>query len=1632
MSELIYNWLNNEVGMYPHITDFKEDFYNGYKFGNLLFKLCLISLDEFLQNYFDANDYFSRITNYNNLMKHLKNSCGLELTPNMIQPIFEKQLTAAMNLIYKIRVAVNKKKINFDQIRTFDIYADFEEIKKRFEDMASFNIEAITGKEDEKANEIILFNKNDSQKKIKKITFYDQLNKKTKNKTSELDNNNNENNDEELFKLTKSEKLNPIRTKNHFRLQKYNNHKRDINYMLNTNIDLENKEELKERFDANLFKENLHIIGFNINSEKLKFLNGSLNVDMTQDTIMKKVREQLKERIVLKKQKDLSIQNLEKSNIENPSSSSTSRKNTYQNFFNKEFTLFKLNNKKDIVNNSCTNRRFNYDYNQRENAKHKDLEKRINLFKTLMSKNNEKNKKLNKSKILFQINTPEKTFEKMSYFTELNKTDLKKSIIKAEIRKNNIIHDYPLIKKIVYQIIDYTYEGYIYQQENKKDLIDLIEYKDWNHRFVKGKPIKEPILDKEGYEMKKLYSVIGNKEKVIWTIENEREVLDYINYAGEWDDRFIIPIHERGKSIEFKDIYHNLSDDFEPTYSQIEDVIMPKLPVRNYKFSNLIMNVLEYKFPNKKRNLDIKGKWDYIPIKIAFIGFPLAGKKTQADIIYNKFNGIKIISVYDIINNKVKEWNEINEPIENHPKFKTLKENQINEMKEEQNKKIEDFKLNNSIIIEYLEDENENKIPSDELLFKYLVEKIENEFPIKTESEVNKELIERQKKLKELTEKLQTLKKENEESNKPNIKDEQNLEKEIETISNETYKGFILVDYPKNINQCILLEKYLTNYIDPSSIPKPLKEVELDLLSNILDIKYKPKEDNSIRKGGLDFIINLNVNEDIINERYNNCKYDPVTGKIYNENEINNNGKINIDKKIYDRLESEIPEFKGEKFNNLKKEYNDNLNKIERFYSKFGFVFEKNDSGKEKKENIYLFQKIDNTENKEEISNYINENLLKTIHIENDKREKKIFIEIENDDENEEKEKIHIEKLKFHLSTLKKEKEKEKEMFLIVDSSEYIYREIINFNDRYRNYLKQFIFFIDKQYDDLCKRFNLLQRRFEQFLGIPTDKRKLIKVFINKYNSFRKKYPHISNTEVVVNEFKNDIEDLNNKLWLYVRQKETECIIELNEIFASKYFENEMKKFYFQILDIFKIEAEKFIISLNIIFKIFGKKPEDENLNDNDIYNKNSNENKFNSEIIFEKIPQCLKHETLEFYSKNIKKIFLNCIKLILDQEEEIKNLEKHIKATTSNLNESMITKHRKKGDLALSTHSKFQMEESTEEKVKKMIRKEKLKFKYRILVLKYYSLSYLERLQYTSDRVHNNMDSWIIVSVRLQNIAMQNVKETLLKHIENVKEIPNDLFDNFHMDQFSTSYEIYHQINYEHILGSKKRESRFLLDFNYDVVSLHNHYNDLKKFNVENNVIPFNVFKEMFIKEIWFGRENFDKKNFIDCISQPLKFLSYKKVMNFIDKFKFNYDNEEKDKFNLEKEYKEIIEKEKVFEEYVNYGGIFSVLSIVGSKVLDNEIYEKINSDFNEKIIRGHFIKKDDFLNYKFWFEDDDYLKDKIENVKLFLFDIWKDEKEELFNLKEFLYSIGIEKLEGKLLKDRIIRIDYYNFAFY
>ena len=133
------------------------------------------------------------------------------------------------------------------------------------------------------------------------------------------------------------------------------------------------------------------------------------------------------------------------------------------------------------------------------------------------------------------------------------------------------------------------------------------------------------------------------------------------------------------------------------------------------------------------------------------------------------------------------------------------------------------------------------------MLLNLLIDNIEKDFPIKSEEEHIEEIVKKQSTLTELNKKLEELIEENENSKKPNLKEEQNIKNEIENIKKDSFKGFIITDFPKNLNQCVLLENYLTGYIDP--MPKAKKDFVLDSLANILDIQYKPKTSNSILKG---------------------------------------------------------------------------------------------------------------------------------------------------------------------------------------------------------------------------------------------------------------------------------------------------------------------------------------------------------------------------------------------------------------------------------------------------------------------------------------------------------------------------------------------------------------------------------------------------------------------------------------------------------------------------------------------------------------------------------------------------------------------------------------------------------------
>lgn len=85
------SWINDEVQLSKRITNFEEDFHNGYLFGELLLKYSQqLNFNEFIDKYININvrdDKASRISNFSLLydtFKTLKVSFDSNIAMNII------------------------------------------------------------------------------------------------------------------------------------------------------------------------------------------------------------------------------------------------------------------------------------------------------------------------------------------------------------------------------------------------------------------------------------------------------------------------------------------------------------------------------------------------------------------------------------------------------------------------------------------------------------------------------------------------------------------------------------------------------------------------------------------------------------------------------------------------------------------------------------------------------------------------------------------------------------------------------------------------------------------------------------------------------------------------------------------------------------------------------------------------------------------------------------------------------------------------------------------------------------------------------------------------------------------------------------------------------------------------------------------------------------------------------------------------------------------------------------------------------------------------------------------------------------------------------------------------------------
>ena len=302
---------------------------------------------------------------------------------------------------------------------------------------------------------------------------------------------------------------------------------------------------------------------------------------------------------------------------------------------------------------------------KKENEK-KIVIKRLNNFNRLFY-NIEMSQKPKKdftssTELVNKINKEGNKTNEFSYklfFKEVDNLDMKDFNNYCENKYKIYRKHYALIKKLVLLIINVTMEGYIYQAETKKDLIDIPFYLKLIKLFIKNKKIKrKTIID----EFKKIKEVSQINEIIdINKIKLKKDELlflkDYSYLIGFWNKSRIIETEIFNKKLDYKLLFYDKRniEEYEPTEMENEDLTIPNKLISNYDFGDFITEFIEHNYSQMRKLSDVNedsnqiSKWFYIQYKIVLVGQSFIGNKYLSQQFNKKYPYLKIYSVHKLL-----------------------------------------------------------------------------------------------------------------------------------------------------------------------------------------------------------------------------------------------------------------------------------------------------------------------------------------------------------------------------------------------------------------------------------------------------------------------------------------------------------------------------------------------------------------------------------------------------------------------------------------------------------------------------------------------------------------------------------------------------------------------------------------------------------------------------------------------------------------------------------------------------------------------------------------------------------------------------------------------------------------------
>jgi hypothetical protein len=815
-------------------------------------------------------------------------------------------------------------------------------------------------------------------------------------------------------------------------------------------------------------------------------------------------------------------------------------------------------------------------------------------------------------------------------------------------------------------------------------------------------------------------------------------------------------------------------------------------------------------------------------------------------------------------------------PFDQISKFKNLKKNEIDkfmaydQLEKEKLEPIKDLVQN---LKENLNQLN-SSIKKDELMVDFLIKLIKIDFPEQSLEQYIEEIKIKKKKIKEINEEIKILKDESKKiidkkinnNTKTAPKTEQQLLQEKQKVLSEFNKGFILINFPKTIQQAKILERKLSCFYSELEKSESNASIMRNNFLMLCDNSYKIPEKNNNNESGFNLCINLDADSEECFRRSVNRKLDPSTGIIYH---FEDNPVPSDDKKLQDRLlplellqpnEAKIKDnlrkynmekediynffkhFNSEKLNfkfftdikifpkseengkDLKEQINKIGNEINNLISKVikintkketGFVLEQTLTNKEKEtNNTYLLGNYDKNSlishnniipsvNSSNIQETLNDAIMEVDHSEIKTSNDEVNSRIINSENNNKKFSTNgnnqiqnFDEDDFNRYNKKFNEAKKKFNGYII---EQIFTKWKSISEIYIDNLFKIFKSLKKQKENLTGNFTKLQGMFIDFLKKPSKKTLELNKFIGKFNNFINDYPELANDETVKSEFRKDLSELTDRIWDYIEEKKDESIEERKKIVNSGYIEKQMEKFYNFTEKIFFLEAEKFEYSLCILrhfYTIMDSKPYIELLNFKTF------------DILRENLKTMdIKNESKEnIWFKKIDILHRNSLRIVVLYDEILKGQDNNFKLNNNNTNNNISVDVSRKGfqqKLRRHHNENTFMEEKKEiliyeEDLKNAIKAEKNKFKFRVTFLNYWSKNVLTKMKKISSVIYNNLDSWIIKSIKAENEAMNSILTYLQKAIE--KDYPITL--NVELDFFDG----YDKIKVDEIFGVEKK----------------------------------------------------------------------------------------------------------------------------------------------------------------------------------------------------------------------------------